>query len=122
VPTWMVGVRGINVNQVKFPAELREDCDVVAHRNQPRNWSRVELCAALLNRSTASIEVWWKTRERGGNPAPVEEKFFVGGAAGKVSILADVTATWAGVTEGLDERGFLRIRNAEGLRTVVSGT
>jgi BirA family biotin operon repressor/biotin-[acetyl-CoA-carboxylase] ligase len=27
-----------------------------------------------------------------------------------------------GVTEGLDERGFLRVRTAEGLRTVVSGT
>jgi BirA family biotin operon repressor/biotin-[acetyl-CoA-carboxylase] ligase len=28
----------------------------------------------------------------------------------------------AGVSEGLDERGFLRVRTAEGLRTVVSGT
>ena len=28
----------------------------------------------------------------------------------------------AGVTEGLDERGFLRVRTAHGLRTVVSGT
>jgi BirA family biotin operon repressor/biotin-[acetyl-CoA-carboxylase] ligase len=28
----------------------------------------------------------------------------------------------AGVTEGLDERGFLRVRTAEGLRTVLSGT
>jgi BirA family biotin operon repressor/biotin-[acetyl-CoA-carboxylase] ligase len=28
----------------------------------------------------------------------------------------------AGVTEGLDERGFLRIRTAEGLKTVLSGT
>jgi BirA family biotin operon repressor/biotin-[acetyl-CoA-carboxylase] ligase len=27
-----------------------------------------------------------------------------------------------GVTEGLDERGFLRVRAADGLRTVVSGT
>jgi BirA family biotin operon repressor/biotin-[acetyl-CoA-carboxylase] ligase len=28
----------------------------------------------------------------------------------------------AGVTEGLDERGFLRVRTTEGLRTVLSGT
>jgi BirA family biotin operon repressor/biotin-[acetyl-CoA-carboxylase] ligase len=27
-----------------------------------------------------------------------------------------------GVTEGLDPRGFLQVRTAEGLRTVVSGT
>jgi BirA family biotin operon repressor/biotin-[acetyl-CoA-carboxylase] ligase len=38
----------------------------------------------------------------------------------KVSIGDD--GNLAGVTEGLDERGFLRIRTAEGLRTVVSGT
>jgi BirA family biotin operon repressor/biotin-[acetyl-CoA-carboxylase] ligase len=27
-----------------------------------------------------------------------------------------------GITEGLDERGFLRVRTADELRTVVSGT
>jgi BirA family biotin operon repressor/biotin-[acetyl-CoA-carboxylase] ligase len=27
-----------------------------------------------------------------------------------------------GVTEGLDARGFLRVRTAHGLRTVLSGT
>ena len=27
-----------------------------------------------------------------------------------------------GTTEGLDERGFLRVRTASGLRTVLSGT
>jgi len=38
----------------------------------------------------------------------------------KVSVEEDAGLT--GVTEGLDERGFLRIRTGEGLRTVVSGT
>jgi len=28
----------------------------------------------------------------------------------------------AGVTEGLDERGFLQVRTPEGLKTVLSGT
>jgi len=27
-----------------------------------------------------------------------------------------------GITEGLDERGFLRVRTAQGMRTVLSGT
>jgi len=27
-----------------------------------------------------------------------------------------------GITEGLDERGFLRVRSAQGLQTVLSGT
>jgi BirA family biotin operon repressor/biotin-[acetyl-CoA-carboxylase] ligase len=27
-----------------------------------------------------------------------------------------------GITEGLDDQGFLRVRTAQGLRTVLSGT
>jgi BirA family biotin operon repressor/biotin-[acetyl-CoA-carboxylase] ligase len=27
-----------------------------------------------------------------------------------------------GITQGLDERGFLRVRTAQGIRTVLSGT
>jgi BirA family biotin operon repressor/biotin-[acetyl-CoA-carboxylase] ligase len=37
-------------------------------------------------------------------------------------VTVEENAALAGVTEGLDERGFLRVRTADGLRTVVSGT
>ena len=42
----------------------------------------------------------------------------------KVTILmnGDESGGLTGVTEGLDERGFLQVRTAEGVRTVVSGT
>jgi BirA family biotin operon repressor/biotin-[acetyl-CoA-carboxylase] ligase len=38
----------------------------------------------------------------------------------KVSV--DENGSLEGVTEGLDERGFLRVRTANGLTTIVSGT
>ena len=42
----VVGI-GINVNQVKFPAELREIATSLRIETGTE-WSRVELCAALL--------------------------------------------------------------------------
>ena len=114
----VVGV-GINVNQAKFPAELREIATSLRIETGTE-WSRVELCAALL-----------KSLDR-------EYRSFVGEAGAREAILRrfeessssvrgsrvsiEENGGLAGVTEGLDERGFLRVRTAEGLRTVVSGT
>jgi BirA family transcriptional regulator, biotin operon repressor / biotin---[acetyl-CoA-carboxylase] ligase len=118
----VVGI-GINVNQQKFPAELREIATSLRIETGTE-WSRVELCAALL-----------KSLDR-------EYRAFVNDADVRVSILkrfeqnsssvrgrkvsvdenGDEKDGVAGVTEGLDERGFLRVRTSEGLRTVLSGT
>jgi BirA family transcriptional regulator, biotin operon repressor / biotin---[acetyl-CoA-carboxylase] ligase len=114
----VVGV-GVNVNQVKFPAELREIAASLRIATGSE-WSRVELCAALL-----------KSLDR-------EYRAFVNDDGARVSILRrfEESSSWvrgrsvtieendsiAGLTDGLDERGFLRIRTAEGPRTVVSGT
>jgi BirA family biotin operon repressor/biotin-[acetyl-CoA-carboxylase] ligase len=38
------------------------------------------------------------------------------------NVSVDENGSLAGVTEGLDERGFLRVRTIEGVTTVVSGT
>jgi hypothetical protein len=34
----------------------------------------------------------------------------------------DENGGWTGVSDGLDERGFLRVTTPAGLRTVLSGT
>jgi BirA family biotin operon repressor/biotin-[acetyl-CoA-carboxylase] ligase len=114
----VVGV-GINVNQTKFPAELREIATSLKSETGTE-WSRVELCAALL-----------KSLDR-------EYRGLLQDAAGRDSILrrfqehsssvrgrkvrVEEGVAMDGVTEGLDSRGFLQIRTAEGLRTVLSGT
>jgi BirA family transcriptional regulator, biotin operon repressor / biotin---[acetyl-CoA-carboxylase] ligase len=114
----VVGI-GINVNQTKFPAELREIATSL--KNETRTeWSRVELCAALLK----SLDREYQDLLRDGN---VRERILQrfqehssSARGGKVRI--EENGEMEGVTEGLDPRGFLQVRTAEGLRTVLSGT
>jgi BirA family biotin operon repressor/biotin-[acetyl-CoA-carboxylase] ligase len=114
----VVGV-GINVNQVKFPAELREIATSLRVETGTE-WSRVELCAALLK--SLDREYRGMVEDAGARDAILRrfEKSSSSVRGREVSI--EENGCLAGVTEGLDERGFLRIRTAEGLRTVVSGT
>ena len=114
----VVGI-GINVNQADFPDELR-DVATSLRLASGREWSRVELAAALLksldreyrdllHKPDARESVLRRFAERSsyvrGREVRIEEN---GG--------------FEGVTEGLDARGFLQVRTAHGLRTVLSGT
>jgi BirA family biotin operon repressor/biotin-[acetyl-CoA-carboxylase] ligase len=114
----VVGV-GINVNQVKLPAELREIATSLRIETGTE-WSRVELCAALLK----SLDREYRSLvEDAGTRDGILRRFEESSSSvrgRKVTI--EENGELAGVTEGLDERGFLRVRTAEGLRTVVSGT
>jgi BirA family biotin operon repressor/biotin-[acetyl-CoA-carboxylase] ligase len=114
----VVGV-GINVNQVKFPAELREIATSLRIETGTE-WSRVELCAGLLK----SLDREYRSLVEDGDARAVIVRRFEESSSSvrgrKVTI--EENGGLAGVTEGLDERGFLLVRTAEGLRTVVSGT
>ncbi len=118
---------GINVNQVKFPAELREIATSLRIETGTE-WSRVELCAALLK--SLDREYRSLVEDAGARDAILrrfeENSSSVRGRKVSVDVSTDVSTEenggLAGVTEGLDERGFLRVRTAEGLRTVLSGT
>ncbi|MGO8985591.1 MAG: biotin--[acetyl-CoA-carboxylase] ligase [Terriglobales bacterium] len=117
----VVGI-GINVNQVKFPAELREIATSLRVETGTE-WSRVELCSALLK----SLDREYRTltedaAARGAILRRFEESSSsVRGMRVTIEV-NDENGGMAGITEGLDERGFLRVRTAEGLMTVVSGT
>jgi BirA family transcriptional regulator, biotin operon repressor / biotin---[acetyl-CoA-carboxylase] ligase len=114
----VVGV-GINVNQVKFPADLRELATSLRIETGTE-WSRVELCTALLK--SLDREYRSLVDDAGARDAILrrfeESSSSVRGR--KVSIAENDGV--AGITEGLDERGFLRVRTPHGLQTVVSGT
>ena len=116
---YLVVGTGINVNQVKFPAELREIATSLRIETGTE-WSRVELCAALLK----SLDREYRALVNdAGARASIFRRFEDSSSTvrgKKVSI--EENGGLAGVTEGLDERGFLRVRTADGLRTVVSGT
>lgn len=114
----VVGV-GINVNQAKFPAELRESATSLKIETGTE-WSRVELCAALLK----SLDREYRSLVK--DPAArqsilrrFEEKS--SSARGR-KVRIEENGGIEGVTEGLDARGFLQVRAAEGLQTVLSGT
>jgi BirA family transcriptional regulator, biotin operon repressor / biotin---[acetyl-CoA-carboxylase] ligase len=115
----VVGV-GINVNQLKFPAELREIATSLRIATGTE-WSRVELCAALLR---ALDREYRNLVENGGARNAILRRFEENSSSvrGK-QVTIDENGSLKGITEGLDERGFLRVRTAEGqLKTLLSGT
>jgi BirA family biotin operon repressor/biotin-[acetyl-CoA-carboxylase] ligase len=110
---------GINVNQSTFPADLQTIATSLRLATGTE-WSRVELCAALLK----SLD-----REYRGlleNPGAVnsilgrfqERSSSVRGRHVEIEENPDLE----GVTDGLDSRGFLQVRTSQGVRTVLSGT
>jgi BirA family biotin operon repressor/biotin-[acetyl-CoA-carboxylase] ligase len=114
----VVGV-GINVNQVKFPAELREIATSLRIETGTE-WSRVELCAALLK--SLDREYRGLVADAGAR-AGILSRFEASSSSVRGrNVSIEENGGLAGVTEGLDERGFLRVRTAEGLRTALSGT
>jgi BirA family biotin operon repressor/biotin-[acetyl-CoA-carboxylase] ligase len=115
----VVGI-GINVNQASFPAELLNEATSL-RMITGSVWSRVELTAALLK----SLEREYQQLIAGADARSSILRRFAERSSwvcGKEVRVVENGSTLEGVTDGLDERGFLRVRGSEGLRTVLSGT
>ena len=116
----VVGI-GINVHQQQFPLEL-SGIATSLHVETGRAWPRQELLIALLQSLHREV---------------IALSDFANADSVKQSILSRLenASSWVrgkqvwveeaegfeGVTEGLDARGFLQVRTAQGLRTVYSG-
>jgi BirA family transcriptional regulator, biotin operon repressor / biotin---[acetyl-CoA-carboxylase] ligase len=113
----VVGV-GINVNQASFPKDLPATSLRLVTGSE---WSRVELVGALLK----SLDREYR-QLLGGSDAreSILQRFAKGSSwiVGKNVRIEENGATFSGVTEGLDPRGFLLVRTGKDLRTVLSGT
>jgi BirA family biotin operon repressor/biotin-[acetyl-CoA-carboxylase] ligase len=114
----VVGI-GINVNQAKFPAELREIATSLKSETGTE-WSRVELCAALLK----SLDREYRSllHDTGARDAILRRFQEHSSSVRGRKVQIEENGGIEGVTEGLDARGFLQVRTADGLRTVLSGT
>ena len=110
---------GINVNHLQFPADL-QPIAISLRMATGKEWSRIELCAALLkslHREYANLlagrdahaEILRRFEERSSS------------ARGK-EIWIEENPSQRGITEGLDQRGFLQIRTHDGLNPIYSGT
>ncbi len=114
----VVGI-GINVNQASFPGELERTATSL-RMTTGTEWSRVELGAALLK----SLDREYQNLL--GNPEAHSEilRRFENQSSSVRGrqVRIEENGGFEGVTEGLDSRGFLRVRTHEGLRIVYSGT
>ena len=115
----VVGI-GINVNQTAFPKELEGEATSLRIVTGS-DWSRVELTAALLK--SLDREYRLLIAQSGAQQSVLrrlaEQSSWVHGKQVRVQ---GNGSTVEGTTEGLDERGFLRVRTPHGLQTVLSGT
>jgi BirA family biotin operon repressor/biotin-[acetyl-CoA-carboxylase] ligase len=114
----VVGI-GINVNQSSFPGDLQAIATSL-RLVTGTEWSRVELCAALLK----SLDREYRSLLENPDAANSILRRFQersSSVRGR-QIEVEENAGLEGVTEGLDSRGFLQVRTAQGVRTVLSGT
>jgi BirA family transcriptional regulator, biotin operon repressor / biotin---[acetyl-CoA-carboxylase] ligase len=114
----VIGI-GVNVNHTSFPAEL-EPIATSLRMESGREWSRVELAAALLK----SLDNAYRKLGEGGADfrTDILRAFEQRSSyARSRNVHVGERDGYEGVTEGLDERGFLLVRTPDGLRTVLSG-
>lgn len=116
----VIGI-GINVHQQEFPDELK-DVATSLFIETGRDWPRQELLLALLqslDREVNALTAPGNMRQATANIlARLEQSS--SWIRGKRVYIEELDG-YAGVTEGLDSRGFLQIRTGDGLRTVFSG-
>ncbi len=115
----VVGV-GINVNQQSFPKELESEASSL-RLVTGSEWSRVEMTAALLKSLDREYRLLIEQPDARQSILRrfAEQSSWV---RGKQVRLEENGSRIEGTTEGLDERGFLQVRTAQGLQTVLSGT
>ena len=115
----VVGI-GINVNHSAFTKELEGEATSLRLATGSE-WSRVELTAALLKSLDREYRLLSTSKDarRSILQRFAEQSSWV---RGKRVRIEENGSRVEGMTEGLDERGFLQVRTAQGLQTVLSGT
>ena len=115
----VVGI-GINVNQPHFHGELETEA-ISLRMVTGSEWSRVQLAGSLLKSLDREYRLLVEQPDARQSILRrfAEQSSWV---QGKQVRIDDNGAGYAGTTEGLDERGFLRLRTTTGVRTVLSGT
>ena len=114
----VVGI-GINVNQARFRADLQPVATSLRLASGTE-WSRVDLCAALLK--SLDREYRDLLHKPGAHESILKRFQERSSSARGRQVRVEENGGFEGVTEGLDPRGFLQVRTAEGMRTVLSGT
>jgi BirA family biotin operon repressor/biotin-[acetyl-CoA-carboxylase] ligase len=115
----VVGI-GINVSQAAFPKDLAEQATSLRLATGSE-WSRVELAGALLKSLDGEYRqlLGQADARRSILRRFSEHSSWIDGKAVRIE---ENGSALEGITTGLDDRGFLRVRTAQGVQTVLSGT
>jgi len=114
----VIGI-GVNVNQEKFPEGISEIATSL-RQETGKAWPRVELIAALLHALHKEYQLLQAAPAHAMQSCIHRFEERSSYARGKRVKVAE-GGSFEGVTVGLDERGFLRVKTAEGERLVISG-
>jgi BirA family biotin operon repressor/biotin-[acetyl-CoA-carboxylase] ligase len=114
----VVGI-GLNVNQSKFPEGIREVATSL-FQETGKSWPRVELLAALLRGLQKEYGLIQSAPADAMRDCITRFEQRSSYARGKRVRVAEGDG-FEGITEGLDARGFLRVKTSAGPRIVVSG-
>ncbi len=111
---------GINVNQKSFPKEIENEATSLLIETGSE-CSRVEVAAALLKSLDREYSLLLEDPDAQQSILRrfAEQSSWV---RGKQVRIEESEPKIAGITEGLDEQGFLQVQTAQGLQRVLSGT
>lgn len=115
----VVGI-GINVNQTTFPPQLQSVATSLRLATGTE-WSRIELCAALLKSLDREYR---RLMADPGARESILRRFQERSSMtyGKRVQIVEESGGFEGVTDGLDDRGFLKVRTSNGPQTILSGS
>ncbi len=116
----IIGI-GINVNQGKFPAELRSQATSLRLETD-RGVAREELLVEVLECLNGEIDALIRPESFAAACAALLARLETKSTwiRGK-QVFVDEAGGYTGVTAGLDEKGFLRVQTDDGVRRVLSG-
>jgi BirA family biotin operon repressor/biotin-[acetyl-CoA-carboxylase] ligase len=115
----LVAGMGLNVNQHDFPPELRPIATSL-RLESGRDWSRVELAAALLKSLDREYRAFIADLDVARREVLRRFELHSSYVRGR-AVHVDEDGGYHGITAGLDARGFLQVQTEAGIKTVLSG-
>jgi BirA family biotin operon repressor/biotin-[acetyl-CoA-carboxylase] ligase len=122
----IIGI-GLNVNQTSFPGELSALATSLQIETG-KQCARLELCAALLKSLDREYRALMRAISTPASSSALRFDSILKRVEARSSYVygkhvhVDENGGFSGVTDGLDARGFLRVRTEHGVRMAISGS
>jgi BirA family biotin operon repressor/biotin-[acetyl-CoA-carboxylase] ligase len=111
---------GLNVNQSQFPADIAHIASSLRIETD-REWPRDEILIALLRALSDEYRTLLRGKDARQHIIGRFEECSSYARGARVEVDDHGATQFRGITEGLDQRGFLRVNTGTEVRTVLSG-